>query len=191
MVAAGVYGKVSCRKVTLGLEVKCILKDFCFSISNVCNYCFIIYAFLCYLRSTDWPPMSFSDFSFLPLLSVLALDAIYGFGYRNGFLELMASSYRARRLSETTEPLQGNMTNTGFDELLGNLIVFYWPVINGNHPALSLQAFYFSGPILALWTVIQVESWRDSSRTRWLLSWVSHPTLSCTSCLQDNLMQSF
>lgn len=114
--------------------------------------------------------MAFSVFYFLPLLSILALDAIYGFGYRNGFLELMANSYRARRLSETTEPLQYNMTNTGFDELLGNLIVFYWPVLNGDHPALSLQAFYFSGPIVAMWTVIQVESWRDSSRSRWLLS---------------------
>lgn len=114
--------------------------------------------------------MAFSAFYFLSFLSILALDAIYGFGYRNGFLELMASNYRARRLSETTEPLQGNMTNTRIDELLGNLIVFYWPVFNGNHLALSLQAFYLSGPIVAVWTVIQVECWRDSSRARWLLS---------------------
>jgi hypothetical protein len=113
--------------------------------------------------------MTFSAYYFLPIISLLALDAIYGFGYRNGFLELMSNSYRARRLSDTNELLQGNMTNTGFDELLGNLIVFYWPILNGNHPALSLQAFSFCGPIVALWTVIQVESWRDSCRKRWLL----------------------
>ncbi|KAG2411787.1 hypothetical protein HFD88_009343 [Aspergillus terreus] len=106
-------------------------------------------------------------------LSVLGLDAIYGFGFRNGFLELMANSYRERKLSGTAEPLQGNITGTGFDELLGNLIVFYWPVLDGNHPGLSLQAFHFSGAIVAVWVAIQVQSWRSPNRNILLLS----PTL--------------
>ncbi|KAL5365796.1 hypothetical protein BJX96DRAFT_159771 [Aspergillus floccosus] len=106
-------------------------------------------------------------------LSVLGLDAIYGFGFRNGFLELMANSYRGRKLSGTAEPLRGNITGTGFDELLGNLIVFYWPVLDGNHPGVSLQAFHFLGAIVAVWVAIQIQSWRSPNRNSLLLS----PTL--------------
>lgn len=58
---------------------------------------------------------------------------------------------------------------TGYDPpdgLLATLLVFFWPIIDGENPAASLIGFVFAGQTVAVWTIYVLEGWRKINQGR-------------------------
>jgi len=107
----------------------------------------------------------------LPILSILAITGTFILSYNNGFLAQL-QSYQAApspNLPDSTYPLRNHWIGISpIDKLCVQFIAFFWPVLNGENPSLSLQGVHFLGQGYAIWTLVLVEGWREGSRGRWV-----------------------
>ncbi len=55
------------------------------------------------------------------------------------------------------------------DDLCNFFVIFFLPVVDGNHPGLSLLSFVFAGQWLAGWAIILMESHRAGNQGKWIL----------------------
>ena len=73
-----------------------------------------------------------------------------------------------------SEPLRLSYTGVaGIDQQLVVLFKFFWPVVNGTEPGLSLFSVYFFGEISGAWALILLEGIRSGNRGRAFTLYVS------------------
>jgi hypothetical protein len=103
------------------------------------------------------------------LLSAIAGYCIVGLQIRNGFFDLLtlAGAEIPRKLPGSSEAIISKITGfTSVDMHLGELLLFFWPVVSGQSPPLSLFAFYMIGQILAVQTLVLIEGLRAANIRR-------------------------
>lgn len=102
----------------------------------------------------------------LIFISAVAAYCIIGIQIRNGFFDLLYAAGKAvpRRLPGSTDTVITNIT--GFDVLdkgLGELLMFFWPILQADFPSLSLFAVYMVGQILPVQTLVLLEGLRSGN----------------------------
>ena len=100
----------------------------------------------------------------LLLLSAFGFYALWGFSTSNGLFEHTAESSKIL-FSNTTR----SAALTGIDALdkqLKVLISFFWPVIDGSRPDVSLHAMNFAFQGVAMWLLLVVEGLRFGNKGR-------------------------
>ena len=115
--------------------------------------------------------MSFSPlYSFslaaLPCLSAIGIVTTWIWSYDNrlfkDIVEVVDSSHPC--LPGTSHPLLQWTSFTPLDRFLAILVTFFYPPIEGSNPTAALQAFHFVGQLIAVWTVMLLESVRPVNR---------------------------
>ncbi|ODH40897.1 hypothetical protein ACO22_01496 [Paracoccidioides brasiliensis] len=106
----------------------------------------------------------------LPFTFIFAIYAIAIFGQQNGFLGMLDQNVENGTLPETDERLRTTFTGVhAVDHLLTTLVSFFWPVVDGSSPSLSLHGLNFAGALGALWVLILLESFRPGNKARLVL----------------------
>jgi len=103
----------------------------------------------------------------LPILTIFAVTGTFILSYNNGFLAQL-QSYQAApspNLPDSHFALKNHWTGIGpIDKLCVQFIAFFWPVLNGLNPSLSLQGVHFLGQGYAIWTLVLVEGFREGNK---------------------------
>ncbi|OJD19282.1 hypothetical protein AJ78_00731 [Emergomyces pasteurianus Ep9510] len=69
-------------------------------------------------------------------------------------------------LPETDERLRKDLTGVdALDQLLANLIPFFWPLVDGSSPTTSLYGLNFAGAIGGLWSLVLLETFRTGNKS--------------------------
>ena len=107
----------------------------------------------------------------VPSLILLGGYCLHVFSEANGLFPQIVS-YR----SMTTLPTPTTWSATSFPEtftgydppdgLLSTLLVFFWPLVDGENPGASLISFLFAGQAVAVWTAVVLEGSRKGNRGR-------------------------
>ncbi|KLJ13428.1 hypothetical protein EMPG_11618 [Blastomyces silverae] len=102
----------------------------------------------------------------LPLLSLFAVYSIFIFSYQNGFISMLQHVIADGVLPETDERLRTDITGVpALDQLLANLIPFFWPAVDGSSPSATLYGLKFSGAIGGLWSLVLLETFRTRNKS--------------------------
>lgn len=98
------------------------------------------------------------------LLLSLSLSVFYFIFYYadiNGLRALGDAAVAAKKVPGTNYPLRTEYTGLPLtDKLLTTLTVFFWPTVDGSHPALFIHSLAFSGTFAAAWVLVTLETWR-------------------------------
>ncbi|KAK2877275.1 hypothetical protein FQN49_001280 [Arthroderma sp. PD_2] len=90
---------------------------------------------------------------------------MFVFSFRNGFVTLVQDLISSKSLPGTDQKLRTEMTGSEIlDRILPGLLVFFWPVVDGSAPGLSLQALNFTGSVTAIWILVELECSRKVNR---------------------------
>ncbi|KAJ9138202.1 hypothetical protein NKR23_g8629 [Pleurostoma richardsiae] len=105
------------------------------------------------------------------LLAASAADSIIGLNIRNGFFALNDSlmAQRPLLLPQPGPPLPMRTRYTALaplDAHLSGLLMFFWPAVTGELPALSLFAVYMAGQIVPAHALVMLEGLRGANRGR-------------------------
>ncbi|KAI4152269.1 MAG: hypothetical protein LQ340_003016 [Diploschistes diacapsis] len=100
-------------------------------------------------------------------LSLFAVYAIWGLFGRNGAGELLNAFKENGNLPASNIPIKTVYTGIPqLDGLFVTLNTFFWQVIDGSAPTLSLQSFQFAGQVWGLWALIMLEGVRAGNKGR-------------------------
>ncbi|KAI9702836.1 MAG: hypothetical protein M1836_008050 [Candelina mexicana] len=108
------------------------------------------------------------------LLPFFSLAAIYGcwvLSFRNGTFDRISHIREVgpRNLPNTDQPIVGHYTGiSAVDDQLDVLVLFFWGIVDGSYPDLSLQSFYGGGQFAAVWTIIMLEGLRVGNQWRFI-----------------------
>ena len=109
----------------------------------------------------------------LSLVTVASLHFIIIAGFLNGFMGLAenwtASYPGLLPFSTPTSPIYERQAYSGImpmDVLVGRLTPFFWPLINGQKPELTIFGVWMFGQLWASETVVIVEGWRVGNMGR-------------------------
>ena len=70
-------------------------------------------------------------------------------------------------LPGTSIPLKTSYTGIeAIDDQLAVLVTFFWPIVDGNTPALSLFCIQFEGGFVAVWSMFMIEGMRAGNKGR-------------------------
>ncbi|KAL4778501.1 hypothetical protein BJX76DRAFT_362672 [Aspergillus varians] len=97
------------------------------------------------------------------LLPLLGLSVLYSFYLleANGTNKLILDLIADKKLHDSNTPLRTVYTGIApLDEALTYLVVFLWPITNGDNPALILHTTSLFGGVNAAWTVLLLEGYR-------------------------------
>jgi hypothetical protein len=94
----------------------------------------------------------------LLLTSAFGFYALWGFSASNGLFEYMPEM--AKKLFSDSKDSATLTGLTALDEQLKVLVSFFWPVIDGTRPDVSLHAVNFLFQGTALWLLLMVEGLR-------------------------------
>ncbi|KAL4912801.1 hypothetical protein BDW62DRAFT_216053 [Aspergillus aurantiobrunneus] len=82
----------------------------------------------------------------------------------NGTNALVADLIAAGKLPDSHVPLRTVYTGIApLDEILTSLVVFLWPVTDGNSPGLALHTISFVGSVNATWALLVLEGYRKGN----------------------------
>ena len=107
----------------------------------------------------------------LPALVVLGFAGLHLFGESNTLFPQIVE-LRGKHVLPTHSSWTKTYFPTSFvgydppDGLLATLLVFFWPVVDGEHPGMSLLSALFAGQGAALWTVFVLEAMRKGNSGR-------------------------
>jgi len=107
----------------------------------------------------------------MPSLILLGGYSLHIFSDSNGLFPQIVS-YRSKNILPT--PTTSTVASfpesfTGYDPpdgLLATLLVFFWPLVNGENPGAGLISFLFAGQAVAIWTAVVLEASRKGNRGR-------------------------
>jgi hypothetical protein len=94
----------------------------------------------------------------LLLTSAFGFFALWGFSKSNGLFQYIPDM--AETLFSNSEESSTLTGLTALDEQLRLLVSFFWPVLDGTRPDLSLHAMNFLFQGAAMWLVVVVEGLR-------------------------------
>lgn len=103
----------------------------------------------------------------LPIYGLLGLYSLGYFSYRNGYIDMVLEKREAWLSSPSTDPRKRPHTTgiQSLDETLATMFVFYWPVLDGSFPGLSLMFSNYFGTITLSLVLVSLESLRKGNRT--------------------------
>lgn len=102
-------------------------------------------------------------------LTVLGALSLHGFGYSNGFFELVENVARKQVLPDKNIR-RGEKSITGIKSIDDTILVFltfFWPLTQGDNPGLSLLGILFAGQNVAGWTITMIEGQRRGNAMLW------------------------
>ena len=104
--------------------------------------------------------MTFRPHLFLLALGVFGYVALHHFGNANGFFDLINASvvngvYAQQFVS--VKPL---------NDVANFFLAFFWPIVDGNHPGLSLACYVFASQWVGGWALIMMEGYRAGNQGR-------------------------
>ncbi|KAL1304347.1 hypothetical protein AAFC00_000745 [Neodothiora populina] len=103
----------------------------------------------------------------LLLASTYGTYALFGFGYKNGLLALVQEQLKSGHVADGVAAEVTSPTGiASADEQLAGLLTFFWPVLDGSRPDVSLHCLYFGGQCIAMWTITAIEGLRAGNRGR-------------------------
>ena len=103
--------------------------------------------------------------SSLILLSILGGYCLHGFATTNGLYDAIKNLNGKSTLHDGT-PYSNTFTGTALDRPLSTILTFFWPVVDGSQPDLSLASLLFGGQFVAAWTVTMLEGMRKGNHWR-------------------------
>ncbi|KAL8798705.1 MAG: hypothetical protein Q9182_006456 [Xanthomendoza sp. 2 TL-2023] len=117
------------------------------------------------METTKWKTIIFG-------LAGLGLYGTWGRAAIDGSLMHLQSALHKdgpHLMSGTQEPLMRSITGIYWpiDYFLDVLILFFWEVVDGSHPATSLVSLYFGGQLLSLVVMLYIDSSRSGNRKEW------------------------
>ncbi|KAL8813306.1 MAG: hypothetical protein Q9223_001383 [Gallowayella weberi] len=116
------------------------------------------------MGTTKWKAVIF-------VLAGLGLYGTWGRSAIDGSLMHLQSALHKdgpHLMSGTKEPLIRQITGIWpIDYFLDVLILFFWEVVDGSHPATSLVSLYFAGQLFSLVATLYVDSLRYGNRKEW------------------------
>jgi hypothetical protein len=99
-----------------------------------------------------------------PLLSAFGFYVTYGLSFRNGTFTLIEKAVENLQLPNSDFALRTTFTGVGpIDRQLRVLLAFFWPVVSGDYPDVSLRTLRFAGQAGAAWLVCMMEGWRKGN----------------------------
>lgn len=100
----------------------------------------------------------------LPLLAVAGFCGTLKFGSDNGLFKLIGGGIANKTISGTDIPLRTHWTGVSpVDSAIAGMISFFWPILDGSMPELSLSTLHFYGQFLSIWMLLYVESLRPGN----------------------------
>ncbi|KAL4875879.1 hypothetical protein BJY04DRAFT_223623 [Aspergillus karnatakaensis] len=114
----------------------------------------------------------------LPVYGALALYSMVDFSCRNGYIPMVMEKGQQWLNAPPTDPRKRAQTTgiASLDEPLATMFVFYWPLLDGSYPSLSLMFVNYFGTITLSLVLGTLESLRKGNRTSGL-SLFHSPTL--------------
>ncbi|KAK6387391.1 hypothetical protein LTS17_000659 [Exophiala oligosperma] len=107
----------------------------------------------------------------IPPFVFVGFYCLHLFGEANGTFPLIVAHQEKRQLP-TTAAVGRPAFAEGFtgvdppDGLLSILVVFFWPLVDGENPGASLLTFLFGGQIVAFLAVVTLEASRNANKGR-------------------------
>lgn len=110
----------------------------------------------------------FSAVVVLPTLSAIGVLTTWTWSYNNHLFEDIVNVVESPnpQLPGTSHALLQWTSIPPLDRFLAILVTFFYPPINGSDPTAALQAFHFAGQLVAIWTLILLESVRPTNKGR-------------------------
>ncbi|KAL4957975.1 hypothetical protein BDW69DRAFT_155077 [Aspergillus filifer] len=103
----------------------------------------------------------------LPTYGALALYALVDFSYRNGYIPMVMEKGQKWLNQPSSDPRKRAQTTgiASIDETLATMFTFYWPLLDGTFPALSVMFTNYFGTITLSLVLYSLESLRKGNRT--------------------------
>ncbi|KAM5359574.1 hypothetical protein ACJZ2D_014382 [Fusarium nematophilum] len=106
----------------------------------------------------------------LVLLWLFSYFSLYIFGIRNGLLGQIVETLKEGVLTDGTR-FGGRFTGLRAVDLVGGgLVRFFWPILDGNNPYLSVANVPFAGQFVATYLLAYIEEGRLGNKGRGILS---------------------
>jgi len=110
----------------------------------------------------------FSTVVVLPALSAIGVLTTWKWSYNNNLFEDIVNVVESPNplLPGTSHALLQWTSFPPLNRFLAILVTFFYPPIDGSDPTAALQAFHFAGQLIAMWTLILLESVRPINKGR-------------------------
>ncbi|QDS76170.1 hypothetical protein FKW77_007745 [Venturia effusa] len=103
----------------------------------------------------------------LPTLFLTALGGTHYLMSKNGTMDLISTSIRAKKLPGTNKTLRTRWTGIKrIDNLLSLFVLFFMPLVDYKTPGLSMHGLHFGGQLASYWILVVIESFRLGNRGR-------------------------
>lgn len=99
--------------------------------------------------------------STLLLTSAFGFYALWAFSFSNGLFDYIPETAKTLFPDSTTPATLTGLT--ALDEQLKVLVSFFWPVIDGSSPDVSLHAMNFMFQATTMWLLLMVEGLRHGN----------------------------
>lgn len=109
----------------------------------------------------------------LLVLTLFGGWCLHGFSTTNGLFETITNLKEQTLLPSGVSYHNVYTGLAPIDDLLSNLLTFFWPVVDGEHPDLCLTCILFAGQAVAAWTLTMLESMRRGNSWRMISLCVS------------------
>lgn len=109
----------------------------------------------------------------LPTLFLIALGGTHYLMSKNGTMDLISTSIRAKKLPGTNKTLRTHWTGIKrIDNLFSLFVLFFMPLVDYKSPGLSMHGLHFGGQLASYWILVVIESFRRGNGGRAVAMWV-------------------
>lgn len=103
----------------------------------------------------------------LPTLFLTALGGTHYLMSKNGTMNLIEGSIRAKRVPGTNKTLRTQWTGIKrIDNLISLFVLFFMPLVDNKNPGLSMHGLHFGGQLASFWILVVIESMRGGGGGR-------------------------
>ncbi|QDS77932.1 hypothetical protein FKW77_001187 [Venturia effusa] len=101
-------------------------------------------------------------------LAIFGSISLHGFSLRNGMNDMIEADRVHNLIADgIPNPFMGKLTGVAaVDYMLFTLVNFFWPVCQAETPGLTLVGVVFGGQMVALFTLVMIEGFREGSKGR-------------------------
>jgi hypothetical protein len=107
---------------------------------------------------------TYTSYALLPALSAVGAFGTTILAQRSGLFDSIIANQKQRPalLPNSKARLIRKWTHVPpVDNLLGFLVTFFWPIVDGKDATVSLQSRHFVGQLVAIWSLIEMEGARS------------------------------
>jgi hypothetical protein len=110
---------------------------------------------------------TYTSYALLPALSAVGAFGTTILAQRSGLFNSIIANLKQRPalLPNSKARLIRKWTHVPpVDNLLGFLVTFFWPVVDGKDATISFQSRHFAGQLIAIWSLIEMEGVRSGDK---------------------------